>query len=933
MSTSINHCELTEQILIDSGFKAIEQNPSASAHIAGCAQCQSLLRAWQQIPELLSELPEAEPAEALMQRAAAPPKRSTAIAKPRRLLAPSLASAAVLLACVGLSSVLLREDALHYPSAPPLQELAVRDQRDGDSLDQLQTAAQKRDQSSGFGANSSERGVEAGTIAPTETAEISASALDEEEADGFGDYGGISRHRGSRGVEANQADDADLTELTTVTVTGTRIQSQTITAASPVSEVSRSDLEYFLPSDQPVAGSDEQRLRARANSQGAADADQREAVVGALAAPQEGPSEGASAPPTRQLSEQLRLEPEPEKEQIGDRLAKAKKSEKQNAELAATLEREESTSVAEAKPAPAKSAPASRATELRTPTVSGGVRMNPDGIGQALIYPDGASKDISGFGVDLLADYEQTVGVKTQPATGYWANRYVPGDPQIRWLSARLAQRDRSWLQDAAPLERSVSPIAQPFDAPADNALALSVMADANAVLDAPVGPTRMRVQVGIRGIDRRGGQRPPMSLGVVVDLPVDAPDALRIASRSLIDALLQSKQSGDRFSLVVTGVAGESPGAIVAAEDFRFGPLQLAQQAFLAEGDEQADDRAEPAPLDLYGAVERAGAMVQQSDDPSKPLGSSAVIVISGQPVEDLQRLLALTHRRAKDGITLSVFALGAAQSAQAQELALAGLGNRRFLVAPSQARQLIEDELYASSRAVARAARLSVRLAPGVRLIEVIGSERLNPPQAQRVREIERSMDQRLATNLGIQADRGEDEGGIQIVIPSIYSGDSVTVLLDLLVDRPGAIVDVSLRYKDLVFLHNGSLHSHLTLPEGGPKRGPRELAVQKNLLAHHFVVAVEEAAAELGRGQVDRASALLRALHASIGLIRERVPAWELDPDLIADQQLLDRYLNALAASQETAHEAFLSDSLRYAAWAKTHRGLEALEEQKQ
>ena len=146
-----------------------------------------------------------------------------------------------------------------------------------------------------------------------------------------------------------------------------------------------------------------------------------------------------------------------------------------------------------------------------------------------------------------------------------------------------------------------------------------------------------------------------------------------------------------------------------------------------------------------------------------------------------------------------------------------------------------------------------MSIRLAPGVQFIGVVGSERLDTQRAERVREIEHSMDRRLSANLGIQADRGADEDGIQIVIPSIFSGDSVIVLLDVVTDRPGAIADVSLRYKDLVFLRNGSLHDHLELPAvhvfgAVPNRGPAELAVLKNLLSHHFVAAVEQAAAAM-------------------------------------------------------------------------------------
>jgi hypothetical protein len=552
-------------------------------------------------------------------------------------------------------------------------------------------------------------------------------------------------------------------------------------------------------------------------------------------------------------------------------------------------------------------------------------------------------------GFDFLTHYQQTGNLQTQPASGYWANTYIPGDPEIRLLSARLAQWDRSWLEDNVSLEQAVEPVTQPFDAPADNALALSLMTDAAHIAagDRAQGPTRMRLQVGIRGIEHRRGQRPAMNVGVVVDLPADAPDELRIATRALLDALLQSKQAGDRFSLVMTGRHGQTHGLVVPADEFRFGSLQLVKSLILGQDSAPVDDSLQPSPrdssgfdlsrldlpsLDLYGAMQKAGAMVQETDDPSRPLGSSSVLLISAREIQDIERLTALTHAQAKEGITLSVLPLGSEpQNDHVEKLVLAGLGNRRYLEAPSQARQLIEEELHASSRAVARAARLSIRLAPGVRLIDVVGSQRLDIERAQRVREIENSMDRRLSANLGIQADRGEDEDGIQILIPSIFSGDNVVVLLDLVSDRPGAIADVSLRYKDLVFLRNGSLRGHLELPGGPlsgaePVRGPAELAVLKNLLSHHFVDAVEQAAAALGRQQTVEAARVLGAMRATIEQARQELPAWAHDPDIIRDQQVLDRYLTALASSGAGSHQEFLTDSLRYAAWAKAHRPLE-------
>jgi len=550
-----------------------------------------------------------------------------------------------------------------------------------------------------------------------------------------------------------------------------------------------------------------------------------------------------------------------------------------------------------------------------------------------------ASREYDEFAFDFLGHYQQTQNLNFQPATGYWANTYIPGDPEIRLLSARLAQWDRSWLENNAALEQEVEPVKQPFDAPADNALALSLMTDASSVStnDLAPGLTRMRLQVGIRGIEHRRGQRPAMNVGVVVDLPADAPDEVRIATRALLDALLQSKQAGDRFSLVMTGRQGQTRSLVVPATDFRFGSLQLAKQLIMGQGAAPTEESLESSPLDLssldlYGAMQRAGAMVRQTDDPSRPLGSSSVLLISAREIADIERLTTQAHERAKEGITLSVFPLGSQpHNGNVEKLVLAGLGNRRYLEAPGQARQLIEEELHASSRAVARAARLSIRLAPGVRLIEVVGSERLDAQRSQRVRDIENSMDRRLSANLGIQADRGEDEDGIQIVIPSIFSGDSVTVLLDVVTDRPGSIADVSLRYKDLVFLRNGSLRGHLGLPGGqfsgdGHSRGPAELAVLKNLLSHHFVNAVAQAAAALGRQQAAEAVNALGAMRLTIDQARQAMPAWVNDPDLIRDQQVLDRYIAALASPGAGAHQPFLADSLRYAAWAKTHRALE-------
>ncbi len=518
---------------------------------------------------------------------------------------------------------------------------------------------------------------------------------------------------------------------------------------------------------------------------------------------------------------------------------------------------------------------------------------------------------------DLLAHYRQTQNLQIQPRSGYWANSYVPGDPQIRLLRAKLTQVDRSWLQDNSSLEQSIEPIEQPFDAPKDNALALNLLSDVQTISS---GFTRLRLQIGIRGIEHRRGQRPAMNVTAVIDLPDTAPDDVRIAARALLDALLASKQAGDHFSLVMTN------GLVLTDDEFRHGPLQLARQIIAGQQIMPQGDRMD-LPQALAQAAALTGESVDSMDD-GRPLGSRSVIFISAAPIAQIDQIVALAHQQAKNGTTLSVVPLGDELGLDdVDQLVLAGLGHRRFLESPAEAGLLIQNELHAVSRAVARAVRLSIRLAPGVQLIDVIGSEPLDGRRIARVHEIENSMDRRLAATLGIQPDRGEDEDGIQIVIPGVYSGDSLKVLVDLITDRPGAIADVSLRYKDLVFLRNGSLRSHFSLPAGeSGAPGPAQRSVSKNILAHHFAEAITQATDAMAQRDPDQARRVLQTMQRNIETAQLHTPAWTNDPDLARDRQLLRDYLAAIAALTVDGpddHRLFLADSLRYAAWAKTHR----------
>ncbi len=513
----------------------------------------------------------------------------------------------------------------------------------------------------------------------------------------------------------------------------------------------------------------------------------------------------------------------------------------------------------------------------------------------------------------FLERYRTLDGLTYQEPTGYWSNSYIPGDSAMRLLEARLRDWDRSAFGRDVRLEQAAHPVVQPFDAPEDAALALYLNADQPAI----EGPTRLRLQVGIKAAERQGGHRPAMNLGLLVDLRggVEPESARRI--RALLAALERARQPGDRFSLTVAGPDG---GLLVAPDEFRHGPVRVAIERLFGG----AGQTAPAAGLSLADAFALASRSVRAGDDPNAVLGSSLVLLVTGSSLaDDLAAVERMAHLNAVAGVPTSVVSLAAREDlADIDRLVAAGQGNRRVLDRAEAADGVIDRELHASSRAVARALRLRIRLAPGVKLVDVLGSQRLDEALAQRVRDAEVAIDRRLARNLGIEADRGEDEEGIQIVIPNFYAGDSHTILLDVTAETPGPLADVTLRYKDVVYLRNGVARANLTLEDGRRAAGPLERNVLKNLVAWEFAQRTRQVGRYLADGDPRQAAAALASLRDLIRGLRGEVAGWQSDPDLVADEAMLEEYLTALAApaAGDTVQRRYLADSLRYAAFRK-------------
>ena len=489
----------------------------------------------------------------------------------------------------------------------------------------------------------------------------------------------------------------------------------------------------------------------------------------------------------------------------------------------------------------------------------------------------------------FLEERERIDGLRFRDPRGYWANTYLPGDARARFLAMRL----RNAHQLVAP-HRAARPVVQPFDAPRRGALSLTLHADHRSISE----PRRLLIQVGLQATESHGRRRPPMNVGIVLDAK---PNDLA-AARALIDSLQQAKALGDRFRLILPG-----KGEIVSPESFRHGPLSVAL------------DELETS-SDLTSAVRLAIEQVHAGDDPTMPLGSSLVLVVTPRRLgKELDALSRLAHQSAIGGVPVSVIGVGAGiDRSELERLALSGQGRRYFLEQASDANSIVDRELAASSRAVARALRLRIKLAEGVKLVDVIGSESLSERQSKRVREAEKSIDLRLARNLGIEADRGEDEDGIQIVIPSFYAGDSHTILLDVVVTGPGPIVEVTARYKDLAELRNTVAKASLALPRSTTSdviAGPLETNVLKNYLAFHLSEVLEAAADKLERG--DRSGAI-----GKLDEVRRLLAGLDFrnDAEISRDVTMLNEYIDVLSSSVEPALVAYLADSLRYASVSK-------------
>jgi hypothetical protein len=391
---------------------------------------------------------------------------------------------------------------------------------------------------------------------------------------------------------------------------------------------------------------------------------------------------------------------------------------------------------------------------------------------------------------------------------GYFKNTYLGGDlryqEELRTTSAHFRQvmADKHGFAWAPPL-----------DAPSDAGMTLSSKLSHPSIDQ----PQRVILQIGLKGSERYGWRRPALNLMISVDPRLLAGQRdLEVRQTKLVEMLkpiIRKLNVADQVGLTMGSyvISPKNP------EQFKEALLKPLKQI----GQEQLSSSQ------WRQSMEEAGARLNQaSADPHRTPGAQAIIMLCGTGcVAHVNTISQLAHTLNIDGTLTSVIdhsgqAKTYAQTSLLWQIAASGHGGFWITKGPQGLHKAIDEEFNRFSRVVARLLRLSIKLSAGVELIEVIGSHMLNKRQATRVKAREKSMDKRLSARLGIKSDRGEDDEGVQVVIPAFYGGDSHMVHLALWVKDPGEIAEVTLKYKDMVRAKNAS-HSSSVSVSSVPKK----------------------------------------------------------------------------------------------------------------
>lgn len=467
------------------------------------------------------------------------------------------------------------------------------------------------------------------------------------------------------------------------------------------------------------------------------------------------------------------------------------------------------------------------------------------------------------------------------PPMFYFENTYLGGN------AAYLERMRRIWEKnpELASAVESLLAYPQQFDVPENAGMALVADLD-RTHFD---GPGRVFLQVGLRGSDRYGWRRPPLDIGLVLALGPHHADAAIDAVQTLMNRLGPQ----DRLSIVEV-----SQTPVLVADLDRIKKVR----ARLSWGWKPTGGL--PTSPTLVAGLQLAADSLRRGETEDAVVVGTKTLLVVTETVDSTAAVAAASeaHRLTVEGFVTSVIEVRPVADGELWQVADAGHGG--YHRADSDGIDAAVDaELSMLSRVVARLLRLNIRLSKSAHCVRVLGAKVLTAQQVIEVKARESATDQQLSKTMGIKADRGQDDDGAQTVIPYFLGGDSHVVVLELWVDEPGLIADITLKYKDMVHLRNGTAKTAVSLRNHKRAETPRDLVVKANLEG-----------IRLG----ESLTAMAEQLQSGRGWESDRLDLWRRSRLLTQrDQEALEK-LNTVATnvSAEVAIDALLLGAARKA-----------------
>ncbi len=320
-------------------------------------------------------------------------------------------------------------------------------------------------------------------------------------------------------------------------------------------------------------------------------------------------------------------------------------------------------------------------------------------------------------------------------------------------------------------------------------------------------GPFHLRVALQSTGEEAQ--TRPHLSVHLVLDISGSMRGESITQARAAAAALVDKLDPTDDFSFTTfsTSATVRVPDAVVGRrkEDIKH----------VIEGIE---------PEGGTNIGEGLARGYEQASAPGIPADAMRVVLLlsdgrANEGITAQQSLSRLALDAFQKGIQTSSFGLGTDyDGALMSSIANEGAGGYYYLKSADQIAPALVTELDKRLDPVATAVEVRVRLKPGVDLLKVYGSRRLDDGESARVRALEVAADRHAEKRDHIKQNRHDEvEGGMRFFIPAFARQDSHALLFKL--NAPAgsgsrSLGLVELKYKDRVTHKNVVEELPLTL-----------------------------------------------------------------------------------------------------------------------